>query len=64
MKLLIFSTYSMKYILHSPQKSKFSFYFSVKGKKTELFSWLFFVNFAWPSAFSGYNNGLLSHFIG
>ena len=49
----------MKYIWYIPKKGKFSFYFIHKGGggggKTFLQSFL--NNFAWLSAFSGYNIG-------
>ena len=37
MKLLIFSTYEIKYIWYLPKKSKFSFYFFRKGGKINFF---------------------------
>ena len=39
------------------QKSKFFLNFFRKGEKLNFFPSHFFVNFAWLSAFSGYNGG-------
>ena len=58
--MLIFSPHEMIYILYSPQKSKFSFYFILNGNTeitTLLFTWSFLVRFDFFSVFIGYNIG-------
>ena len=54
-EMLIFSTHEMKYIWYLPKKVNFLFILSIRGDKTFLQSFL--NNFAWLSAFSGYNIG-------
>ena len=54
--MLIFSPHEMKYILHLPKISKFSFYFILNGNTvitTLLFTWSFLVRFDFCSVFIG-----------
>ena len=60
--MLIFSPHEMKYILYSPQKRKFSFYFILNGNTeitTLLFTWSFLVRLDFCGVFIGYNIGCI-----